>query len=322
MPASRASRVIAPPRSGKGAAIVIPNLLRLAGLAHLRRHQARELARSPRAIARACGQACYLFDPFSETRNTARWNPLGYVPDDPTLRINDLQRIARHALSGTPGRRSVLDGVGAVAVLGIALYVFETPSLPQDDRRGAAPGHGVAMMKASARTGSASSKAATADSYPLSPECVRALYDVIDLAPVTASSIRKTFTSRLDLWLNPILDAATSGNDFDLRELRSKRRCQHLRRRPARRPASPAAGADPVLPAGDRPADARSCPSTTRSSSYQVMMLLDEFTALGRIPIIAEAIGLLRGYNMRVVLVIQARSQLREVYGTTPPRRC
>ena len=46
---------------------------------------------------------------------------------------------------------------------------------------------------------------------PLSPECVRALYDVIDLAPVTASSIRKTFTSRLDLWLNPILDAATVG---------------------------------------------------------------------------------------------------------------
>ena len=39
---------------------------------------------------------------------------------------------------------------------------------------------------------------------------------------VTASSIRKTFTSRLDLWLNPMLDAATSGNDFDLRTLRSQ----------------------------------------------------------------------------------------------------
>ena len=62
--------------------------------------------------------------------------------------------------------------------------------------------------------------------FPLSPQCVRALYDVIDLAPVTASSIRKTFTSRLDLWLNPILDAATSGNDFDLRELRAPAPCR------------------------------------------------------------------------------------------------
>ena len=51
---------------------------------------------------------------------------------------------------------------------------------------------------------------------------MRALYDVIDLAPVTASSVRKTFTSRLDLWANPLLDAATSGDDFDLRELRKK----------------------------------------------------------------------------------------------------
>jgi type IV secretion system protein VirD4 len=47
----------------------------------------------------------------------------------------------------------------------------------------------------------------------------------------------------------------------------------------------------------------------------QVLMLLDEFTALGRIPIIAEAISYLPGYNVRVVLVIQTPAQLREVYG-------
>jgi type IV secretion system protein VirD4 len=44
-------------------------------------------------------------------------------------------------------------------------------------------------------------------------------------------------------------------------------------------------------------------------------MLLDEFTALGRIPIIAESISYLPGYNVRVVLVIQTPAQLREVYG-------
>ena len=44
-------------------------------------------------------------------------------------------------------------------------------------------------------------------------------------------------------------------------------------------------------------------------------MLLDEFTALGRIPIIAEAISYLPGYNVRVVIVIQTPAQLREVYG-------
>ena len=63
-------------------------------------------------------------------------------------------------------------------------------------------------------------------------------------------------------------------------------------------------------------------PEHNPALKYQVMMLLDEFTALGRIPIIAEAISYLPGYNVRVVLVIQTPAQLREVYGSTTPRRC
>src|SRR6185369_3795172 len=149
--------------------------------------------------------------------------------------------------------------------------------------------------------------------YPLSPQCVRALYDVIDLAPVTASSIRKTFTSRLDLWLNPILDAATSGNDFDLRDLR-------------RRPMSIYVAVNPDDLHRLRPVlnlffqqtlglQTRELPEANPALKHQVMMLLDEFTALGRLPVIAEAISYLPGYNVRVVLVIQTPAQLREVYG-------
>jgi type IV secretion system protein VirD4 len=148
---------------------------------------------------------------------------------------------------------------------------------------------------------------------PLSPQCVRSLYDVIDLAPVTASSIRKTFTSRLDLWLNPILDRATAENDFDLRDLRKK-------------PMSIYVGVNPDDLHRLRPVlnlffqqaiglQTRELPERNPSLRYQVMMLLDEFTALGRIPIIAEAISYLPGYNVRVVLVIQTPAQLREVYG-------
>ena len=44
-------------------------------------------------------------------------------------------------------------------------------------------------------------------------------------------------------------------------------------------------------------------------------MLLNEFTALGKIPIVSESMSYLPGYNVRVLLVIQAPSQLREVYG-------
>jgi type IV secretion system protein VirD4 len=139
------------------------------------------------------------------------------------------------------------------------------------------------------------------------------LCDVIDLAPVTASSIRKTFTSRLDLWLNPILDWATSGNDFDLRELRSKRISIYVGVLP-----EDLHRLRPVLSLFFQQAIAlqtRQLPEHNPELVYQVMFLLDEFTSLGKIPIIAEAIGLMGGYNIRVVLAVQARSQLREVYG-------
>jgi type IV secretion system protein VirD4 len=117
----------------------------------------------------------------------------------------------------------------------------------------------------------------------------------------------------LDLWLNPILDAATSGNDFDLRELRSK-------------PLSIYVGVNPDDLHRLRPVlnlffqqaiglQTRELPERNPALKYQVMMLLDEFTALGRIPIIAEAISYLPGYNVRVVLVIQTPAQLREIYG-------
>ena len=196
--------------------------------------------------------------------------------------------------------------------LGIALYLFETPSLPKTIgevlRQGMASddeGFGQHWKRLI--------EGRNSGPRPLTSQCVRSLYDVIDLAPVTASSIRKTFTSRLDLWLNPILDAATAESDFDLRELRKK-------------PMSIYVGVNPDDLHRLRPVlnlffqqaiglQTRELPEQNPQLKYQVMMLLDEFTALGRIPIIAEAISYLPGYNVRVVLVIQTPAQLREVYG-------
>ncbi len=142
---------------------------------------------------------------------------------------------------------------------------------------------------------------------------MRALYDVIDLAPVTASSIRKTFTSRLDLWQSPLLDAATSANDFDLRDLR-------------RRPISLYVAVNPDDLHRLRPLlslffqqtiglQTRALPEHDPTLRYPVLMLLDEFAALGRIPILAEAVSYLPGYGVRTMLVVQALAQLREVYG-------
>jgi type IV secretion system protein VirD4 len=301
----------APPRAGKGTGVVVPNALNWPGslvCIDIKRENWTLTA----GFRERSGQACYLFDPFAEDGRSARWNPFFYVAADPLRRVNDLQRIASMLYPDPPNVDPFWTASARSLFLGIALYLFETPSLPATIgevlRQGmASDDEGFGQHWKRVIEGRQSGR------YPLSPQCVRALYDVIDLAPVTASSIRKTFTSRLDLWLNPILDAATAGNDFDLRELRS-------------RPLSIYVGVNPDDLHRLRPVlnlffqqaiglQTRELPERNPALKYQVMMLLDEFTALGRIPIIVEAISYLPGYNVRVVLVIQTPAQLREIYG-------
>ena len=301
----------APPRSGKGVGVVVPNALNWPGslvCIDIKRENWTLTA----GFRAKSGQQCFLFDPFAEDGRTAAWNPFFYVAEGPQRRINDLQRIAEMLYPDPPNVDPFWAASARSLFLGIALYLFETPSLPRTIgevlRQGmASDDEGFGQHWKRLIEGRNSGR------FPLSSECVRALYDVIDLAPVTASSIRKTFTSRLDLWLNPMLDAATSANDFDLRTLRE-------------RPMSIYVGVNPDDLHRLRPVlslffqqaiglQTRELPERNARLKHQVMMLLDEFTALGRIPIMAEAISYLPGYNVRVVLVVQTPAQLREVYG-------
>jgi type IV secretion system protein VirD4 len=299
----------APPRAGKGVGVVIPNLLNWPASVIVTDVK-KENWTITAGYRRACGHTVHLFDPV--TPRSARWNPFTYVPAQPELRIDGVQKIADMFYSETPGIDPFWIASARSLFVGISLYLLETPSLPatigEVRRQGmASDDEGFARHWKRIIEGRNSGR------FPLSDECVRALYDVIDLAPVTASSIRKTFTSRLDLWANPLLDRATSGNDFDLRDLRKV-------------PMSIYVGVNPDDLHRLRPLlslffqqaiglQTQALPEHDPELRYQLLLLLDEFAALGRIPVISEAASYLPGYNVRLVLIFQALSQLREVYG-------
>jgi type IV secretion system protein VirD4 len=311
MPGQQGVALAAPPRSGKGVGVVVPNLLNWPGSV-VCVDVKRENWTITAGYRAAMGQECYLFDPLAEDGRTARWNPNFYVAPQRNRWINDIQRIATMFYPEVQGADPFWMASARSLFLGISLYLFETPSLLKTIgevlRQGMASddegfGHHWKRIIEGRNSGR----------FPLSQQCVRALYDVIDLAPVTASSIRKTFTSRLDLWLNPILDAATSASDFDLRDLR-------------RRPMSIYVAVNPDDLHRLRPVlslffeqaiglQTRVLPEHDPTLKYPVMILLDEVAALGRIPILSESIAYVPGYNVRVVMVFQTPSQLREVYG-------
>ncbi len=301
----------APPRSGKGVGIVVPNLLNWPDSVIVTDIK-KENWTITAGYRSSAGQEVYLFDPLARDGRTARWNPLSYVPADAEGRIDGVQKIADMLYPESPGVDPFWIASARSLFVGIALYLFETPSRPTtigEVRRQGMAGdeEGFARHWKRIVEGRAGGHLA------LSSECVRALYDVIDLAPVTASSIRKTFTSRLDLWANPLLDRATSGDDFDLRALRSRRISIYVGVNP-----DDLHRLRPVLSLLFQQAlglQTRQLPEHNPALRYKLLMLMDECTALGRIPILAEAISYLPGYNVRVGLILQTPAQLREVYG-------
>jgi type IV secretion system protein VirD4 len=311
LPGQQSVILAAPPRSGKDVGVVVPNGLNWPG-SLVQVDIKRENWQITAGYRASRGQACFRFEPLSSTGDTARWNCLTYVSTAPDRRINDIQRIADILYAESPGTDPFWVASARSLFLGICLYLFETQSLPKTmgevRRQGmASDDEGFGAHWKRIVQGRQSGK------FPLSAECIRALYDVIDLAPVTASSVRKTFTSRLDLWANPLLDRATSADDFDLRVLRRKPMSIYVCVNP-----DDLHRLRPVLSLFFQQTiglQTTELPEHNPALKYQLLMLLNEFTALGKIPIVSESMAYLPGYNVRILLVIQAPSQLREVYG-------
>jgi type IV secretion system protein VirD4 len=59
----------------------------------------------------------------------------------------------------------------------------------------------------------------------------------------------------------------------------------------------------------------RELPENNPALRHQLLLMLDEFPALGRIPVIADSTAFLPGYNVRTILIVQSNSQLIEKYG-------
>lgn len=148
----------------------------------------------------------------------------------------------------------------------------------------------------------------------LSGACVRALNSYISIsAETTRAGIMTGFRSRLELWYNPLVDAATSANDFDLRDVRKKRMSIYLGVTPD--------NLDRVAPLLNLffqqliDLNTRELPEHNPALKYQCLLLADEFTAIGKIQVLSKGISYIAGYGLRMLPVIQSPAQVVEVYG-------
>lgn len=303
----------APTRSGKGTGVVIPNLLNWQHSVVVLdiKGENFDITAGYRA---AQGHAVFAFSPFDEEGRSHRWNPLSAVRTSARHRIIDLLSIGQVLYPNDGSGNSIeafFNDHARNLFLGLGLLLLETSELPRTIGE---------LLRQSSGKGSPLNEhlrgliaARSRSKQPLSGECLQALQRLLSTAPNTQASIVATFTAPLLLFTDAMVDVATSADDFSLDDLR--RRCMSIY---VRIPPNRLANARPLLNLFFSQLvnfNTQKTPEQDPTLRYQCLLINDEFTAMGRVNILSSAVAYLSGYNLRLLTVIQAMSQLEAVYG-------
>lgn len=296
----------APTRTGKGVGVVIPNLLAWQDSVVVLDIK-RENFLATAGYRAESGQTVHLFDPLARDGRTARFNPLGHVDrTDPIAVLDELQRMAVMLFPVHERADPFWAEAARTGFIGVGGYVAATSERPftlgeifrqltAGDARARLP----RILAAREQEGRS-----------LPGPVVAALTDFTSSSENTFASVRQSITTRMGLWLNPRVDAATAASDFDLRDLRGGRLSLYL-------------GATPDNMLRIQPLyallfqqlvdlNSRALPGPV---DRPALIVLDEFARLGPAPVLAHAFAWVAGYGLRLLAVLQSPSQLRAIYG-------
>jgi type IV secretion system protein VirD4 len=306
----------APTRSGKGVGIVIPNLLTY-GESIVVLDIKQENFNLTSGFRKNHGQEVFLFNPFAEDGRSHRWNPLSYITSDPRGRVSDTMSIALMLFPvSADGKDQFWKSQAQNVFVALVLYLVEqreyqlSLGCPEDLLSPVTVGAVRVPLKDHLQNLSQMSF--------LGNEAKTAFSGLLGNNAEVFASIMGTFKEPLLPWLNPVVDAATSANDFLLTDVRRKKMSIYIG----------------ILP--NKIADAKlivnlffsqlinentkQLPQENPELKYQCVLLLDEFTSLGRVDIIAKALSYIAGYNLRLFPIIQSIAQLDATYGKDDSR--
>ncbi|MGL4766834.1 MAG: type IV secretory system conjugative DNA transfer family protein [Formosimonas sp.] len=307
----------APTRSGKGVGIVIPNLLDYQeSMVVLDIKQENfDLTSGWRASQ---GHEVFLFNPFAEDGRTHRWNPLTYVSDNPTFRVSDLMSIAAMLYPDGSADQKFWVSQSRNAFLAFALYVLEKRAHQRDK---GLPAHlqSACTLGAIYRTSSGTGSDLKAylqglsQAEFLSGDAKTAFANLLSQSEDTFSSIMGSFKEPLNSWINPIVDAATSADDFMLTDLRKKKMTIYVGILPNKLAESRLIVN--LLFSQIINMNTKELPQNNPDLVHQCLLLMDEFTSIGKVDIIASAVSYMAGYNIRLLPIVQSMAQLDATYG-------
>jgi type IV secretion system protein VirD4 len=298
----------APTRSGKGVGLVVPTLLTWPGSAVI--HDIKGENWQLTAGWRSKFSHCLLFNP-TDARSAA-YNPLLEVRRGPS-EIRDVQNIADILVDpeGALERRNHWEKTSHALLVGAILHVLHGE--PDKTLRGVAnflsdPARPFELALHAMMT----TPHLGARPHPVVASAARG---VLNKSDNERSGVLSTAMSFLGLYRDPTVAAVTSRCDWRIADLVN---AQHPVSLYLVVPPSDISRTKPLIrlllnQIGRRlteTLDARS-----EAERRQVLLMLDEFPALGRLDFFESALAYMAGYGLRAFLIAQSLNQVDKAYG-------
>lgn len=334
--------IAAPTRSGKGVGIVIPNLLHYSDSIVVFDPKLENYIKTSHHRQNALKQAVYLFNPAGrleeeisaeQALHSHRWNPFTYINRDKRFTYSDVMNMAQ-ILYPKPERDSgnalfFIESAQKLFV-GLALYMIETERMRLKKDESAVSSLSL-LFRMTSPTGY--SLADWVKYFVLGmpefqgegiPPKIRPPADVSDACQTllsgfatgnakTGSDILATLTAPLTIFLDPIVAAATSADDFDLREVRKHKMTIYIGIQPndiERFGRLTSLLFNQLINENIK----QGLPENNPQLKYQCLLLIDEFTSLGYMPILEKGVAFIAGYNLRLLIIFQSPAQVARLY--------
>jgi type IV secretion system protein VirD4 len=302
----------APTRSGKGVGLVVPTLLSWTGSAVI--HDIKGENWQLTAGWRSRFSHCLLFDPTNSL--SARYNPLLEVRRG-EHEIRDVQNIADILVDpeGALERRNHWEKTSHSLLVGAILhilYVEEEKTLARVATFLSDPERPfVTTLKAMMTT----NHLGTPEAPRVHPVVASAAREVLNKSENERSGVLSTAMSFLGLYRDPTVAAVTSACDWRIADLMEGARPLSLY---LVVPPSDISRTKPLVrlvlnQIGRRLTERLQ--GIDGQKRRQLLMMLDEFPALGRLDFFETALAFLAGYGVRAFLIAQSLNQIVKAYG-------
>lgn len=295
--------IVAPTRSGKGVGVVVPNLLAWQGSV-ICLDVKHENYRKTAGFRKEHGQKVFMWAPLDENARSHRYNPLDMVSKNPYQRISDLQIIANILIQTPPKSDPVWVSEARALFVGLALYVIDNKEMPSTI------GAINRLLGTEADLGDICRH--IIKTHPeIAGTVKKSLLNFANKAAKERSGVKSSLNQAINLWDNPLIDAATSASDFSLEDLRKEKISIYVGVLTGQLQTL-----TPLLRIFfEQVITKLSLKEPDESEPHQVLLMLDEFHMLGKIDAMTSAFTLLAGYNCRVMAVVQSLNWLDETYG-------